>query len=205
MTKGDCMKLLLFSDLHCDAKAARQLAAQAGEADLLIGAGDFANVRRGLDICLPVLLQTQKPCLLVPGNNESLDELNAACKDHSQARVLHGDGVKFQDIEFWGLGGGVPITPFGDWSYDLSEDQARDLLKDCPVNAVLISHSPPKGGLDVSSRGQSLGSVAVRECVDRKNPSLVVCGHIHACAGRQARIDETIVINAGPQGIWWEL
>jgi Icc-related predicted phosphoesterase len=199
------MKLLLFSDLHCDANAARNLAEQADKADLLIGAGDFANARRGLEICLPVLLEAQKPFLLVPGNNESLEELQNACKSYSHARVLHGDGVKFQDIEFWGLDGGVPVTPFGDWSYDLSEDEARDLLKDCPSNAVLISHSPPRGTLDISSRGQSLGSVAVREIIQQKKPRLVVCGHIHACAGQQARIGETVVINAGPNGVLWDL
>ena len=199
------MKLLLFSDLHCDAHAASYLAAQAQDADLLIGAGDFANARRGLEVCLPTLLGTQKPFLLVPGNNESLDELKAACKNYPHARVLHGDGLRFQDVDFWGLGGGVPITPFGDWSYDLSEDEARQLLRDCPSNAVLISHSPPKGALDVSSRGQSLGSVAVRETIQQKTPRLVICGHIHACAGQQARVEETVVINAGPGGVWWEL
>ena len=199
------MKLLLFSDLHCDAAAARRLATQVEGADLLIGAGDFANARCGLDICVPLLLATQKPFVLVPGNNESFDELKAACRNYSHARVLHGDGVKFQNIEFWGLGGGVPITPFGDWSYDLSEDEARELIRDCPPNAILISHSPPKGTLDVSSRGQSLGSIAVRETIQQKAPSLVVCGHIHACAGQQAKVGETTVINAGPQGLWWEL
>lgn len=199
------MKLLLFSDLHCDAKAASDLAAQATGADLLIGAGDFANMRRGLEICLPVLLATDKPFLLVPGNNESKDELLAACLEKTNARVLHGEGVSFQSVSFWGLGGGVPVTPFGAWSYDFSEEQARELLRDCPHNAILISHSPPQGVLDVSSRSQNLGSIAVREVIKQKTPRLVVCGHIHACAGQQRKIGQTIVINAGPKGIWWEL
>src|SRR5438128_2325593 len=137
------MKLLLFSDLHCDARAAGDLASLAAQADLLVGAGDFANMRRGLEICLPALLATDKPFLLVPGNNESREELQAACSRQKNARVLHGDGVEFQGVPFWGLGGGVPVTPFGSWSYDFSEEQARELLRDCPANVVLISHSPP--------------------------------------------------------------
>ena len=36
-------------------------------------------------------------------------------------------------------------------------------------------------------------------------PALVVCGHIHASGGQTAHIGATPVINAGPDGIKWEL
>ena len=199
------MKILLFSDLHCDEAAARSLVQRAPEADLAIGAGDFANARRGLHLCLDVLRALPCPVLFVPGNNESFDELNAACAGWPQARVLHGSGITFQNTPFWGIGGGIPITPFGSWSFDFDENQARDLLRDCPVNAVLISHSPPKGAVDVASNGKSLGSVAVRETIEQKQPRLVVCGHIHGSAGQWAKVENTPVVNAGPSGLVWEI
>jgi Icc-related predicted phosphoesterase len=80
-------------------------------------------------------------------------------------------------VEFFGLGGGIPVTPFGAWSYDFTEEQAAELLSGCPKGGVLVSHSPPKGAVDVDSRGRSLGSVAVRDAVDRLEPVLVVCAH----------------------------
>ncbi len=199
------MKLLLFSDLHCDVAAARSLAERATDADVLVGAGDFASMRRGLDDCLPMLLQIGKPLVLVPGNNESLEELRDACRGYSNAHVLHGDGLTLEGMDFWGLGGGVPETPFGEWSYDLSEERARELLRDCPSGAILISHSPPQGTLDVPSRGGHLGSVAVREVIDRKQPRLVICGHIHNCAGQSARIGATEIINVGPDGMLMQI
>ena len=55
------------------------------------------------------------------------------------------------------------MTPFGPWSYDFTEEQAAELLAGCPRGCVLVSHSPPKGTVDVDSRGRSLGSVAVRD------------------------------------------
>jgi Icc-related predicted phosphoesterase len=70
---------------------------------------------------------------------------------------------------------------------------------------VLISHSPPKGTLDISSDGRRLGSTALRDTLIAKNPLLVICGHIHASAGQIDRFGETTVINAGPQGIIWDL
>jgi Icc-related predicted phosphoesterase len=97
------------------------------------------------------------------------------------------------------------VTPFGAWSYDFDEGEAAALLADCPIGCVLVSHSPPKGVVDVSSRGQSLGSVAVRAAVVRRKPLLVVCGHIHACAGEQATLASSPVVNDGPNGVLWEL
>jgi len=114
---------------------------------------------------------------------------------------LHGTQVTVEDITFFGIGGGIPVTPFGSWSYDFSEDQASDLLRDCPPGCILISHSPPKGLLDLSSDGRRLGSQAVKKTIEDKKPSLVVCGHIHASAGRTSRLGKTTVINAGPEGM----
>src|SRR4029077_11960408 len=93
----------------------------------------------------------------------------------------------------------------GTWSYDFTDEEAEKLLAGCPNGCVLVSHSPPKGAVDVSSRGQRLGSTAVRKTIKRAKPILVVCGHIHESAGRQALIGTTPVVNAGPSGIEWEL
>ena len=82
------MKLLLFSDLHADTAAARQLVERARLADVIIGAGDFGNVRRDLRPCLDVLRAIDRPAVLVAGNNESTDELTDACRVWPQAHVL---------------------------------------------------------------------------------------------------------------------
>jgi Icc-related predicted phosphoesterase len=79
--------------------------------------------------------------------------------------------------------------------------EAEGLLAGCPVGAVLVSHSPPKGAVDVSSSGRSLGSTAVRDATMRLKLKLVVCGHIHASAGQRGFIGATPVINAGPGGV----
>lgn len=199
------MKLLLFSDLHGNQTAAQQLVTLAQTVDVVIGAGDFGNLRRGIDKAIAMLKPIDKPAVLVPGNSESTEELETACRSWPSARVLHGSGIELAGVNFFGIGGGVPVTPFGSWSYDFTEDQARQLLSGCPAGGVLISHSPPKGFVDLSSRGVSLGSEAVREVIEQQQPVLVVCGHIHESAGQQARLGNSVIINAGPQGIVWDL
>ncbi len=106
---------------------------------------------------------------------------------------------------FYGLGGGVPTTPFGSWSWDFSEDEAGELLAAMPEGCVLVSHSPPLGALDRDSSGRRRGSVAVREAIEAKSPRLVVCGHIHACGGEWDAIGQSLIVNAGPAGVAWDL
>jgi Icc-related predicted phosphoesterase len=199
------MKLLLFSDLHDDTGAARKLVELARTSDVLVGAGDFCNAHHNLTRCLDILRTAGKPTVLVAGNNETTEDLADACRGWPLACVLHGSAAEVGGMTFFGLGGGVPITPFGSWSYDFTEEQATPLLADCPAGCVLVSHSPPKGAVDVSSRGQSLGSVAVRTAVERLRLRLVVCGHIHGSAGQRADLGRTPVVNAGPLGIEWNL
>ena len=199
------MKLLLFSDIHCSISLSEQIAEKAANADVVICAGDIASVRRGLLPPINVLKKITKPVLLVPCNNESLDELQAACYAWENASVLHGNSRDIDGITFFGIGGGIPVTPFGSWSWDFSEEQARSFLKECPDKAVLISHSPPFGAVDVSSSGQSLGSKAVRDVILEKELLLVVCGHIHESGGKSATLGKTTVINAGPNSIFFDL
>jgi Icc-related predicted phosphoesterase len=199
------MRLLLFSDLHRNTKAAQDLVEMSRDVDAVIGAGDFATMRKGIQEVIDVLAEIDRPAILVPGNSESHEELVTACKVWPSAEVLHGSGTKVNGIKIWGVGGAIPITPFGAWSYDFSEEEGLRLLADCPDGAIIVSHSPPKGAVDESSSGQHLGSAAVLNAVEKCQPILVVCGHIHDSSGRSETIGSTPVINAGPKGVMWSV
>jgi Icc-related predicted phosphoesterase len=193
-------RLLLFSDVHSDRSACRRLVDRSSEVDVVVGAGDFATMRRNLQATIDALSAIDVPTVLVPGNAESVEELRSACAPWEAATVLHGEGAEIDGLSFYGIGGGIPVTPFGDWSYDFTEETAEDLLADCPSGGVLVSHSPPKNAVDRDSNGRHLGSTAVRAAVEEKSPTLTVCGHIHGSWGEEATIGDTTVVNAGPQG-----
>jgi len=199
------MKLLLFSDVHCDLKACRNLVSKSVDVDVVIGAGDIGNIRRGLPETIDALSSISKPTILVPGNSESDDELQHACTDWSSAYVIHGNGCQIDGIDFFGIGGGIPVTPFGSWSFDFTEEEADTLLSDCPRNAVLISHSPPHGVVDLSSSGRRLGSKTIRRIIEERSPKLVVCGHIHESWEQTGYIGNIPVVNAGPNGVVFEI
>ena len=193
------MRLLAFSDLHRDQAAARSIVERADDVDVVVGAGDFAVKRGGIEDVVDILREITRPTVLVPGNGESDDELRAACRQWDAAHVLHGDGLPIDGVDFFGIGAGIPTTPFGSWSFDLSEGEAHGMLEACPAHAVLVSHSPPYGHVD-EAVGTHLGSHAVLETIERVEPRLVICGHIHACWGQRSILGSTEIINAGPEG-----
>ncbi|WP_153558731.1 metallophosphoesterase family protein [Roseimaritima sediminicola] len=197
------MKVLCFSDLHCDAQAAKRLVDLARDVDVVVGAGDFANRHRGLPDTLDVLAAITKPAVLVPGNGETVEELRDAVEAArwASATVLHGGGCSVAGLSFWGVGGGIPVTPFGDWSYDFDEQQAAEMLAGCPQNGVLVVHSPPLDTVDQDADGRVRGSQAIRDAVLEKQPRLVVCGHIHSDWEKQVKLGESLVLNAGPRGV----
>jgi uncharacterized protein len=198
------VRILAFSDLHRDLNQAAELVDLSSEADVVIAAGDFASVHEGLEDAIDALKPIRAPTVLVPGNNETEDALRAACEDWDAATVLHGESAEIDGTQFFGLGAGVPITPW-DWSFDLDEDQAAEKLASCPEEAVLVVHSPPKGHCDQSSAGDHLGSQAILEAIEAKRPQLAVCGHIHESWGAESEIGPTRVINLGPSGTALEL
>jgi Icc-related predicted phosphoesterase len=200
------MKVLAFSDLHRDLDAAADLVARSADADLVIGAGDFGSVHDGVGETIAALAGIETPTLLVPGNNETEDELRSAvaAAGWEAATVLHGEVAEVGDAAFFGLGAGVPTTPW-DWSFDLTEDEAAAMLGSCPEGAVMIVHSPPVGHCDRSSAGKHLGSAAILAAVERVEPPLVVCGHIHEAWGDRSEIGPSMVANLGPNGAEFEI
>ena len=196
------MKILAFSDVHCDHGACEALVSAAAEADLVIGAGDFAQRREGLAETMAILEPFAEKAIYVAGNNETPDELRAA----TSAEVLHGQVAERLGLRIYGLGGAIPelnITAFE--SFDITEAEALPLLEAAYGADIIICHSPPKGVADVMASRGSMGSVGIRRTIEQVQPKLMLCGHVHDCWGERGNIGQTKVANLGPGVNWIEL
>ena len=196
------MKILAFSDVHCDMGAVAALVAAAGDADLVIGAGDFAQLHQGLEPTMAALEPIAAKAVYVPGNNETHEALAGA----TSARVLHGGITDIDGIRIAGIGCAIPPLPPTPWnSYDMTEIEAQDVLGRMGSADVLITHSPPKGVVDIHASLGSLGSLALLDWITDHQPELVLCGHVHDCWGQEGAIDMSRICNLGPGGTWFEL
>ncbi len=196
------MKILAFSDLHLDEGAAREILSRSEDVDLFLGVGDFAQRREGLAGYMALLEPIAERAIYVPGNNETEDELRSA----TSARVLHGEAVTVGNLTVGGIGGAIPPLPPMPWgSYDLTEQDAAQKLAAIGAADILMSHSPPKGVADVLTGRGSIGSVSVREAVERLAPRYLFCGHVHDCWGQGGTIGGTEIRNLGPRGLLFEV
>lgn len=170
----------MASDIHGSRRAAEKVRSvlAAESPDLFVACGDITNfgpVAWAEEFLRSIPVRT----VAVPGNCdprdivEVLDRLGVDL--HKKRREIDG-------VPFVGIGGSNP-TPFGT-PFELSEDEIRRALEPLMVpDAVLVSHAPPRGFVDVVPRAGHVGSAAVREAVDRHRPRLVLCGHVHESPG----------------------
>jgi Icc-related predicted phosphoesterase len=198
------VKILAFSDLHRDLEQGAKLVEMSAEADVVIGAGDFASMHEGLKETIGALAGIETPTVLVPGNNETADALRSTAAVWSAATVLHGESATISGIDFFGLGAGIPVTPW-EWSFDLDDEAATEMLAPCPEGAVLVLHSPPRDHCDSAADGTNFGSPALLRAIEDKRPRLAVCGHIHESWGCESQVGPTQVRNLGPTGTWLEI
>src|SRR5580698_4138119 len=171
------MKLLIFSDIHGDAKALERLVATP--ADAYVAAGDLAIFSRGLDKMGPILKQAAAPVYVMPGNHESEAEMLAFSKQYG-FEFFHNRVIELAGRHIAGLGYSN-ITPFntpGEYTEPEFADRLAQWAGLKPL--ILICHCPPiDTPLDRAGEGRHFGSPAVGRFIREQQPEWFFCGHIH--------------------------
>jgi Icc-related predicted phosphoesterase len=183
------MNLLLLSDSHGQNHGLPELIKQS-MAQVMIHAGDLTrygsrdDVRKFAD-----LLREYKHFhkIVIAGNHDFCFE---KYPDESRS-ILSDAGIIYLEDESIELDGvvfyGIPWTPqFGNWAFMDTPDNLQERWSHVPHGTdVLISHGPPRGILDVTEDGESVGGIAHRNVVRSIRPKLNVFGHIHECYGQE--------------------
>ncbi len=198
------MKIIAFSDLHRDKRATEIILEASADADILVGAGDFATQGKGLGDCIEILRRATIPVILVPGNHESHRDLVALCEDSKNLHVLHGEGMTIAGTTFFGLGGEIPARNDARWNQTLPEESAQRIFEGAGDYDILVTHTPPFQCADLQRNGSHEGSLAIAEALRKTQPALHLCGHIHYSWGAFGNVGETYVRNLGPTVNWFE-
>jgi uncharacterized protein len=197
------VKLLVFSDIHSDARALQKL--MATEADYYFCAGDLVNWARGLDAMGEILKKRGDRVYVIPGNHESAQQITDLCSRFG-LNDFHGGTLEIGGFQVIGLGYSNP-TPFGTPGECSEEDLAGQLHRfDGLKPMIAICHVPPHGTmLDRITNLRHAGSKSMREFLQREQPRFFFCGHIHEAAGAQEKLGETSAMNVGKKGYLLDL
>lgn len=196
-------RLLVFSDLHNDARALEKL--MQIEADYYIAAGDLVSWARGLDKMGEAMKYRAERVYVLPGNHESESDIAAFCTRFGFIN-FHGATLEVAGMHVAGLGYSTP-TPFetpGEYSEEEMAIRLENFAKLEPQ--VLICHAPPLNtALDCIRTGLHAGSKAVREFIEKHQPRYFFCGHIHEAEGVVIQMGATRAQNVGKKGYLLEL
>ncbi|MDR1856815.1 MAG: metallophosphoesterase [Desulfovibrio sp.] len=201
-TGGDRLWIAL-GDIHGDIKRCGRIP-ELPRADGIIVTGDLTNVGgvREAEAVMNAIVALGLPCWAQIGNMDKPEVDGWLTKKgwnlHNTVRELAPDVAAF------GIGASTP-TPFKTPS-EFPESSYAEWLDRCWQDAgkyphtILVSHNPPKGtACDVVSGSVHVGSQAVRDFLEKAQPDLCLCGHIHE-ARAMDKVGRTIVLNPGAFG-----
>jgi predicted phosphohydrolase len=188
------MRIVCLSDTH---DLHRELTVPDG--DVLLHAGD-ATMKgtperiEAFDRWLGTLPHAHK--VVIAGNHDWAFERTPALARGliRNARYLQDEEAIVAGLRVWGS----PWQPwFFDWAFNLPRGPAlaaKWALIPAGID-VLLTHGPPLGVLDRTSRGDDVGCADLLAAVQRVRPRLHVFGHIHEGYGTLER-DGTRFVNA---------
>ena len=176
--------------------------------DAIILCGDLTNngIHRSREVrvaqAMMSVISGFAPVYYILGNHDLC--LTPEYFESSEVRCLEGCTHIINGLQVYG----VTDTPCFDrpelskcWHrMNPSYEHDEALWKGVPAVDVIVSHGPPFQCLDWC--GSAVGSLGLRDYIQRVQPRLVLTGHIHEQSGGIDRIGTTIVRNLA---LTWEI
>ncbi|MBI2147185.1 metallophosphoesterase [Candidatus Woesearchaeota archaeon] len=196
------LKILAVSDTHHDTRIIRELAEKAEKenVDLVILCGDFTHFSTDPENKIGPFLARGKKVFFIPGNHED----DAICDFFSEAynvMNLHGKSIVYNDVGIFASGKAYAVGP-----NTITEDETFRLLQESHdhikhlAKKVMVTHNHPAGTAMASLSRIVHGSSAVRKAVEKFQPDVLLCGHVHEADGIEEVIGKTRVINVAKSG-----
>ena len=195
------MKLVVLTDIHGDIGLLSDVERDLKDADLILLSGDITHFGRTSQIkrIIEKFRAFNKNIMAIPGNCD-YNEVNNYLADMNYS--LDCRYVIRDSLYLMGVGGSLPCPGMTPLEYS-EEDFATMLEETVSQNIdalpiILLSHQPPFNTInDKLSDGFHVGSHSVRHFIEKYQPLICFCGHIHEGTGID-KIGKTFVVNTGP-------
>ena len=200
-TKKDKLRIFSAGDIHGDTRLAEKLAEEAKgkHADLVVLCGDLTFAERSTDNIIGPFKKRNLKVLLIPGNHESLATADFLAQVYG-VKNIHGYSVRYKDVGIFGAGGAnVGLA-------QLTEKEIYDLLRKGFENIkyldkkIMVTHVHPSDSKREKFSQFFPGSSGVRKAIEKFQPDILLCSHVHEAEGLEEKIGRTRVINVGKRG-----
>ncbi len=186
------MKILHISDIHGKVENFPIVEEHFLQCDLIIVSGDLTHM--GNEIAMSKILQylPLDKTLAVLGNCD----YPSALKTLQSANIsIDGELEDFADYQICGYGGSLP-TPIN--TPNMCSEQEFGQVLNCFVNPdIVVTHQPAFGTeADLTPDGVHVGSKSLLHYLQRVQPRLALCGHMHE-AQSTSKVGSTTIVNSG--------
>jgi len=194
------MIIVGLSDIHGHLENLAAIGDDLYAADVVIISGDLTHFggRDDAQQIINAVAACNQRILAVPGNCDTpqVGDFLAGLQISLDRKCTTID-----NIDFVGIGGSLPCP--GDTPNEMSEKAFAAALEElaCRVEpdklSVFVTHQPPYGTAADLAGSRHVGSKAARSFIERTEPLLCLCGHIHE-ARSSDNIGKTRIFNPGP-------
>src|SRR4051812_23970144 len=184
------MRILLVSDLHYTLRQLDWVVSIAGDYDLVVAAGDLLDIASSVepDAQIAVILEylsrmAAKTTVVACSGNHDLNASNelgeraAPWLDAARASGVFVDGMRVETEREL-----VTVCPWWDGP-ETREVVGRQLAEDAALVGdrrwIWAYHAPPNDSTTSWTGKRHYGDEALLAWIEKHNPSLVLCGHVH--------------------------
>jgi len=194
-------KILAAGDLHGDITQVKKLADQAEKenVDLVVLCGDITHTDKSTENLIGPFVKKNKKVLLIPGNHESIATIDFLAELYG-ATNLHGYSFNLGRIGLFGCSG----VNLG--LHKLPEEEILNLLtkgfervKDLQTK-IMVTHVHPDGIKMGEFTKWFEGSKGVKQALNKLQPDILLCSHVHEAEGVEEIVGKTRIINVGRTG-----
>lgn len=195
------MKILAASDIHGDVNLARRLAekAEKEKVDAVLLCGDLTLNEISTDGIIGPFKEKGLKVGIIPGNHESAATSNFLIERYKLVN-LHGYSYYMDRVGMFGCGSAnIGLFQLSEEEIFNSLEKSHSYIED-KQKKIMVTHVHPSGSLIEKFTRFFPGSGAVRKAIERFQPDLALCGHVHEAEGIEEKIGKTRLINVGRHG-----
>ncbi|MCD6477228.1 MAG: metallophosphoesterase [Candidatus Aenigmarchaeota archaeon] len=188
----------------------------------IIGSEKWDNlILQEVKSCIKILRKINSlniPFIFVYGNGDTtkkawfFDKNTPSIEDYEfdklkNIKMLEFSSYKFEKYKIFGFGHrftlSIKTKDYGKKIRKIEKQRLNNFFKKNKSNVILLTHGPPYLIFDKilyknSPRyGQHVGDDILRKTIEKYQPLLCICGHMHEYGQRKAKIGKTLIVNPG--------